>query len=332
MIRRLAALVFGLVAATSPALAPSPAYAGDKVVFGTNWLAQAEHGGFYQAVADGTYAKYGLDVEIRMGGPQVNHSLLLAAGKIDFNMGGESYGALNYVENNIPVRAVASMFQKEPRVMIAHPDTGVTDLKSLKGRPILLSKDALQTYWLWMKRTQGLTDDQIRPYNFSPAPFLADKMMIMQGYLSSEPYTVKQAGIEPVVLLLADYGDNTYSTLIEAKQDLIDKNPDLVQRFIDATIIGWKTYLHGDASAANALIKAANPEMTDDQIAYAIKVMNDYGIVESGDALTLGIGAMTDARWKSFFDGTVAAGIYPADLDLKKAYSLQFVNKGVGLH
>lgn len=326
MVRRLAALVLGLVAAASPALAK------DKIVFGTNWLAQAEHGGFYQAVADGTYEKYGLEVEIRMGGPQVNHSLLLAAGKIDFNMGGESYGALNYVQNNIPVRAVASVFQKEPRVMIAHPDTGVTDLKSLKGRPILLSKDALQTYWLWMKRTQGLTDDQIRPYNFSPAPFLADKMMIMQGYLSSEPYTVKQAGIEPVVLLLADYGDNTYSTLIEAKQDLLDKNPDLVQRFIDATIIGWKTYLHGDASAANALIKAANPEMTDDQIAYAIKVLNEYGIVESGDALTKGIGAMTDERWKSFFDGTVAAGIYPADLDLKKAYTLQFVNKGVGLH
>lgn len=326
MFRRLAALVLGLVAATSPVLAK------DKVVFGTNWLAQAEHGGFYQAVADGTYAKYGLDVEIRMGGPQVNHSLLLAAGKIDFNMGGEGYGALNYVENNIPVRAVASIFQKEPRVMIAHPDTGVTDLKSLKGRPILLSKDALQTYWLWMKRTQGLTDDQIRPYNFSPAPFLADKKMILQGYLSSEPYTVAQAGVKPVVLLLADYGYDTYSTTIEARQDLLDKNPDLVQRFVDATVIGWKNYLHGDSAAANALIKAANPEMTDDQIAYAIKVLNEHGIVESGDALTLGIGAMTDARWKSFFDGTVAAGIYPATLDLKRAYTLDFVNKGVGLH
>lgn len=216
--------------------------------------------------------------------------------------------------------------------MIAHPDTGVTDLKSLKDRPILLSKDALQTYWLWMKRTQGLTDDQIRPYNFSPAPFLADKKMILQGYLSSEPYTVAQAGVKPVVLLLADYGYDTYSTTIEARQDLLDKNPDLVQRFVDATVIGWKNYLHGDSAAANALIKAANPEMTDDQIAYAIKVLNEHGIVESGDALSLGIGAMTDARWKSFFDGTVAAGIYPATLDLKRAYTLDFVNKGVGLH
>ena len=330
MIGRLAALVTGAVAGL--ALAAAPAVARDKVVFGTNWLAQAEHGGFYQAVADGTYERYGLDVEIRMGGPQVNHSLLLAAGRIDFNMGGEGYGALNYVQNNIPVRAVASIFQKEPRVMIAHPDTGVSTLADLKGRPILLSKDALQTYWLWMKRTQGLTDDQIRPYNFSPAPFLADKTMILQGYLSSEPYTVEQAGIKPVVLLLADYGYDTYSTTIEAKQDLIDGNPDLVQRFVDATIIGWKTYLTGDPAAANALIKAANPEMTDDQIAYAIKVMNEYGIVMSGDAKTLGIGAMTDARWKSFFDGTVAAGIYPADLELTKAYTLQFVNKGVGLH
>lgn len=310
----------------------APAAARDKVVFGTNWLAQAEHGGFYQALADGTYEKYGLDVEIRMGGPQVNHSLLLAAGRVDFNMGGEGYGALNYVQNTIPIRAVASIFQKEPRVMIAHPDTGVTDLASLKGRPILLSKDALTTYWLWMKRTQGLTDDQVRPYNFSPAPFLADKNMILQGYLSSEPLTVMQAGVKPVVLLLADYGYDTYSTTIEARQETIDKNPELVQRFVDATILGWKTYLTGNPAAGNALIKAANPEMTDEQLAYAIKVLNEHGIVQSGDALTLGIGAMTDARWQSFFDGTVKAGIYPADLDLKKAYTLQFVNKGVGLH
>ncbi|MCF4166776.1 ABC transporter substrate-binding protein [Zavarzinia compransoris] len=331
MIGRLAAVVLGLGLACAPVVS-TPARALDKVVFGTNWLAQAEHGGFYQAVADGTYEKYGLEVEIRMGGPQVNHSLLLAAGRIDFNMGGEGYGALNYVQNGIPVRAIASIFQKEPRVMIAHPDTGVATLADLKGRPILLSKDALSTYWLWMKRTQGFTDDQIRPYNFSPAPFMADPRMIMQGYLSSEPYTVKQAGIEPVVLLLADYGYDTYSTTVEVKQDLIDANPELIQRFVDATIIGWKTYLTGDPAAANALIKSANPEMTDDQIAYAIKVMNEHGIVMSGDAETLGIGAMTDARWRSFFDGTVAAGIYPADLDLKKAYDLRFVNKGVGLH
>ncbi|MFA5122098.1 ABC transporter substrate-binding protein [Zavarzinia sp.] len=325
MVKRLLALALAFAGMTAPALAK------DKVVFGTNWLAQAEHGGFYQAVADGTYEKYGLEVEIRMGGPQVNHALLLAAGRVDFNMGGEGYGALNYVQNNIPIRAVASIFQKEPRVLVAHPDTGVTDLASLKGRPILLSKDALQTYWLWLKRTQGYTDDQIRPYNFSAAPFLADKMMVMQGYLSSEPYTVEQAGVKPVVLLLADYGYDTYSTTIEARQDMIDGKPDLVQRFVDASAIGWKTYLRGDPAKANALIKAANPDMTDDQLAYAIKVLNEHGIVESGDALTHGIGAMTDARWKSFFDGTVKAGIYPADLALTKAYTLQFVNKGVGL-
>jgi NitT/TauT family transport system substrate-binding protein len=320
---------WGLVMAS--ALAAAPAVAKDKVVFGTNWLAQAEHGGFYQAVADGTYEKYGLEVEIRMGGPQVNHSLLLAAGKIDFNMGGEGYGALNYVQNNIPVLAVASIFQKEPRVLIAHPDTGATDLASLKGRPIMLSKDSMQTFWLWLQHTQGFTDDQVRPYNFSPAPFMADPKMVMQGYLSSEPFAVQKAGVKPVVMLLADYGYDTYSTTIEVKRDFVEQKPDVVQRFVDASIIGWKTYLHGDPAKANALIKAANPEMDDEQLAYAIKVLNEHGIVESGDALTLGIGAMTDARWKSFFDATVKVGIYPADLALTKAYSLQFVNKGVGL-
>lgn len=326
MITRLTALAAGLLL-----LLTGSAGAQDKVVFGTNWLAQAEHGGFYQAVATGIYARYGLDVEIRMGGPQVNHSQLLIAGRIDFNMGGEGYGALNYVQNQIPVRAVAAIFQKEPRVLIAHPGTGVSDLASLRGRPILVSNDALQTFWLWLKQTQGFTDAQIRPYNFSAAPFLADPNMVMQGYLSSEPYAIRKAGVEPVVLLLADYGYDTYSTTVETRQALIDRNPDLVRRFVEASILGWQSYLHGDRAAADALIKAANPELTQDQLDYAVEVMNRYGIVESGDALTLGIGAMTDARWASFFAGTVKAGIYPATLDLHRAYTLQFVNRGLGL-
>ncbi len=312
-------------------LAAGPARAADKVVFGTNWLAQAEHGGFYQALATGIYAGHGLDVEIRMGGPQVNHSQLLIAGRIDFNMGGEGYGALNYVQNDIPVRAVAAIFQKEPRVLIAHPDTGVTTLASLRGRPILLSNDALQTFWLWLKQTQGFTDDQIRPYNFSAAPFLADPKMVMQGYLSSEPYVLSKAGVAPVVLLLADYGYDTYSTTIEARQEVIDRNPDLVRRFVTASILGWQSYLHGDRAAADAMITAANPDMTQDQIDYAVAVMNRYGIAESGDALALGIGAMTDARWAAFFAGTVKAGIYPATLDVRRAYTTQFVNRGLGL-
>jgi NitT/TauT family transport system substrate-binding protein len=308
------------------------AQALDQVTFGTNWKAQAEHGGFYQAVATGIYEKHGLDVTIRPGGPQVNHAQLLAAGQIDFNMGGNVFGAFNYVLNDIPMVTVAATFQKDPQILMAHPDQGFRTLADLKGRPILISQDARTTYWEWLKAEFGFTDDMIRPYTFNPAPFLADPGAIQQGYLTSEPFAVeREGGFVPQVFLLADAGYDTYSTTIETSWRLVEKNPDLVQRFIDGSIEGWYSYLYGDPAPANALIKADNPEMTDQQIAYSIAKLKEYGIVDSREAEQLGIGAMTDERWRNFFRFAADAGLYPKDLDLARAYTLQFVNKKVGM-
>ena len=119
--------------------------------------------------------------------------------------------------------------------------------------------------------------------------------------------------------------------MIETRRELVEKNPDLVQRFVDASAIGWYHYLYGDNTKANAAIKEDNPELTDEQIAYSIAKLKEYGVVDSGDTLKYGIGAMTDARIKDFFDKMVKAGILKADMDYKKAYTLQFVNKGVGV-
>ncbi len=308
------------------------AAAADKVVFGTNWKAQAEHGGYYQAVADGTYARYGLDVTIRPGGPQVNHSQLIAAGRIDFNMGGNLFGQFNFIQNKVPVVTIAAIFQKEPQVLLAHPDSGIKSFADLKGRTIFVSNDGRLTYWLWLKQVFGLDDSQLKPYTFNPAPFLADKNSVQQGYVTSEPFAIrKQGGFDPVVLMMADAGYDTYSTTIEVQTKLIKENPDLVQRFVNATIEGWYNYLYGDNTAANELIKKDNPEMDDEQIAFSIAAMKTYGIVDSGDALTLGIGAMTKERWKSFFEKAVSWGIYPANLPYEEGFTLQFVNKGHGL-
>jgi NitT/TauT family transport system substrate-binding protein len=325
--RRIAiALALGLTttAGTAEAL--------DPVTFGTNWKAEPEHGGFYQAVATGIYAKYGLDVTIRPGGPQVNHAQLLAAGKIDFNMGGNVFEAFNYVQNDVPMVVVAATFQKDPQILMAHPDHGFETLADLKGHPILISQDARTTYWEWLKATYGFTDDQIRPYTFNPAPFLADPAAIQQGYLTSEPFAVeREGGFTPKVFLLADAGYDTYSTTIETSWKLVHDNPDLVQRFVSASIEGWYSYLYGDPAPANARIKADNPDMTDDQIAYSIAKLKEYGIADSREALELGIGAMTDQRWHDFFMFAADAGLYPKDLDLAKAYTLQFVNQKVGM-
>jgi NitT/TauT family transport system substrate-binding protein len=311
---------------------PAAAQALDKVSFATNWVAEAEHGGFYQALADGTYRRYGLDVTLVPGGPQVNNRLLLPAGKIDFYMSANTLQSFDAVEQNIPTVVVASMFQKDPQVLIAHPDRGVNDLKDLKGRVLYVSKEGMATYFQWLKADYGMTDSQVRPYTFNPQPFLADRNSAMQGYVTSEPYAIgKQTGVKPKVFLLADYGFSSYSTLIETRRDLVARNPDLVQRFVDASIIGWYNYIYHDNKPANDLIKRQNPEMTDDLLAYSVAQMRDYGIVDSGDAVVLGVGAMTDARVAGFFEEMVRAGVVKAGLDYRKSYTLQFVNKKLGL-
>lgn len=302
-----------------------------KLTMQTNWRAQAEHGGYYQAVATGIYAKQGLDVTLRPGGPQINNPQLLAASAIDFSMGSDSFNGLNFVKNNIPLVVVGSMFQKDPRVLIAHPGQGNDSLAALKGKPILIASASRNNYWQFLRAKYGYTDDQIRAYTFNMAPFLADKAAIQQGFLTSEPLKMQQAGIQPVIHLLADNGYVSYATTLETRLQLVQEKPDVVQRFVNATIEGWYSYLYGDRTQANALIKKDNPEMSDEQLAYSHAKMKEYGIVDSGDALKLGIGAMTAARWKEFADTMVKAGVYPADLDVSKAYTLQFVNKGHGM-
>ena len=326
--------IAAVAAALGGLLAPSPgarAQTLDKVRFGTNWVAEAEHGGYYQAVADGTYKKYGLDVTIVSGGPNVNNRLLLPVGKLDFFMSANSLQSFDAVEQNIPTIAVAASFQKDPQVLLAHPGKA-KKLEDLKKLTLLVSKEGIASYFQWLKADYGFDETKVKPYTFNPQPFLADENTAMQGYVTSEPFAIETQGkFKPEIFLLADHGFNSYSTLIETRRELVEKSPDLVQRFVDASAIGWYNYIYGDSRPGNELIKKQNPEMTDALLAYSIAKMKEYGIVDSGDAVKLGIGAMTDARMKSFFDKMVRAGVVKASIDYRKAYTLQFVNKGVGV-
>src|SRR5215467_7014722 len=302
----------------------------ERVTFGTNWVAEAEHGGFFQALADGTYKKYGLEVIIVPGGPNVNNRTQLLAGKLTFFMSANSLQSFDAVANNIPTVVVAASFQKDPQVFVAHP--GVTKFEDLKTKTLFVSKEGIATYFQWLKADYGFDESKVKPYTFNAQPFLADKNSAMQGYVTSEPFAIeKQGGFKPQVFLLADYGFDAYSTLIETRRDLVEKKPDLVQRFVDASAIGWYHYIYGDSRPGNDLIKKQNPEMTDALLAYSTAKMKEFGIVDSGDSLKLGIGAMTDAHWERFFDKMVRAGVVKGGLDYRRAYTLQFVNKGVGV-
>jgi NitT/TauT family transport system substrate-binding protein len=307
------------------------AQALDKIVYQLNWRAQAEHGGYYLAAANGIYKKYGIDCEIRMGGPQQNPSQLLLGGRVDMTMS-NAFKGINYVKENLPFLVVASIFQKDPQVLISHPDVGNDTLPNLKGKPILIGASSRSSFWPFLRAKFGYTDDQVRPYTFNLAPFLADKNLSQQGFLTAEPYAIMKTGLNPVVHLLADAGYENYQTTINISRKMVEDKKDLVQRFVSASLEGWAEYMKGGPAieAANAQIKKENPDMDDDKLAYALRVMNEKGIVRSGDALKLGIGAMTDARWKHFYETMVGAGVFPPGLDLPRAYSLEFVNKGIG--
>src|ERR1700726_3528260 len=305
--RALTVVLVAMVMAVSPGRAQTTL---DKVSFGTNWVPEAEHGGFFQAVADGTYQRYGLDVTIVPGGPNDNNRMLLIAGKLDFFMAANTLMSFDAVANNVPVVTVAAIFQKDPQVLLTHPESKVTKIEELKPLTLFVSKEGISSYFQWLKSEYGFSEEKVKPYTFNPQPFIVDKQSAMKGYVTSEPFAIeKAAGFKPGIILLADYGFNTYSTLIETRRELVDKKPDLVQRFVDASAIGWYHYIYGDNASANALIRKLNPEMTDELLAYSIGKMKEYGIFDSGDTLRDGIGAMTDDRVASFFNKMVKAGV-----------------------
>jgi NitT/TauT family transport system substrate-binding protein len=316
------------LAVTASFIASAGAAQNVEVTFGTNWVAQAEHGGFYQSVADGTYADCGLDVTILPGGPQVNNQALMVAGRIEFYMGG-TLDAFFAIEQGLPIVNVMAAFQKDPQVIISHPGR-VDSFEGLKDLTMIVQDGA--TYYDWMKAAYGFTDAQRQPYTFNAAPFLVNEESAMQGYLSSEPYAItSETGMVPDVWLIADAGFSAYSTTVQATPDTITESPDVVKCFVEGSIMGWYNYLYGDNAAADALILTDNPDMSQDKIDFAISKMLDEGIVDSGDALELGIGAMTDDRMADFYAKMVDAGVIADGLDITPSYTTTFVNTGLGI-
>lgn len=314
---RISVIVVALLAASIGVHAQAP----QRVVFATDWLAQAEHGGFYQAVAEGTYAKYGLDVQVRMGGPQVNGLQLLAAGQLDVAMA-DALQVMSAIEQDVPVVAIAATFQKNPTVLIAHP--GANRLEDLKGKPVAISAAANTTFWPWLRQKYGFTDSQKRPYGFSVQPFLADPKLSQQGFATSEPFSIEKGGVRPAVFLLADFGYPPYSEALVVTRTTLAGRRETLERFLRASAEGWRSYLANPAPG-NALIKQANPQMSDELIAYGVRKMSEYGIVASGDARKFGLLTMTDGRWQATIDFLRSVGLAKKGVDYQRAYTLDLV-------
>ena len=315
-------LSFGAALMLGAAFAPSLAAAADKVTLLSSWFAQAEHGGFYQAKATGLYEKAGLDVTIKMGGPQINAMQLLLGGEADIIMGYDIQ-VLNSIAKGLPVITIGASFQKDLQGMMTHDD--VKDLAGLKDKTILIASSSRTTFWPWLKAKFGYADSQIQPYTFNLQPFFNDKNTVQQSYPSSEPFQAMQKGVAVNFFLFADNGYPPYGTTMVTTTKLVAEKPDVLKRFVQASMEGWKSYLKGDPTPANALIKVDNPKMSDEQVAYGIKRMNELKVVDGGDAATMGIGVMTDARWKATYDFMVEGGLLDKSVDYKKAFTTEFI-------
>jgi len=311
----------------------APLWAGDEINLGLSWRAQIEQGGYFQAVATGIYEKYGIKVNMFQGGPQVNQRQFLINGQRDFILESSIYSVLHYPREGIPMVAVAGIFQRSPTCFMVHPDNAdIKTLKDIAGQPVLVSNSMRETYWYFLKSRYGFTDGQIRPYTFNMGPFLADKKAIQQCYVTSEPYSVRQkAGFTPKVFVLSDFGYEDYAQMLVTSQKLVREKPDLVRRFVDASLEGWYSVLYGNPAPAYALIRKDNPDMTQDLMEFSYKTLKEMEIIDEGDAKAMGIGAMTDARWASVTKAATDSGVFPTGKDYKAAYTLQFVNKKHGM-
>src|SRR5271157_3197868 len=251
---------FALSLALTFASTINPLFAAEKIRLGLNWLAEAEHCGFFQAKAAGLYDKAGLDVELKPGGPDVNTPLLIGVGQLDLAIG-TGFTTLNMVEEGIPGVTVAAFFQKDPQTLVAHPDQGIATLADVKGLPVMISSEARQEFWQFLKLKFGFTDDQLRPYTYSAAPFLADPKAIQQGYITEDALLRgSQMPKPPVILLLADYGFENYTTTVFGLRSFIDRHRDAVRAFVDATRKGYEACMAGDYAAGMKLLLSMNPD------------------------------------------------------------------------
>ncbi|HEY7241222.1 MAG TPA: ABC transporter substrate-binding protein [Burkholderiales bacterium] len=320
MLSAIVSIALGLAAAPA-------AWAQQKkltpVSYTLNWYPQAEHGGLYHAKATGIFEKYGLDVTLRPGGPQVNVHQLLAAGQTDFIMG-TAMRTLNAQAQGVPIVTVFAVFQKDPQTLVTHAGVGHDKLQDLKGKPIRLPAIARTNYWPWLKSKFGFTDEQIRGFEPGYAALGSDKMLSQQGFVTNDAWNARKVGLNLHSLLLADYGWANYATTIDVTEKTLKERPEIVRAFVRASREGWAGYLANPAPA-HAAIKKDNPQMELELMEFSHGEMKRLGLIDSGDAAGGRIGIMTDERWERFTKEMQAAGALPANLDWKKAYSLAFV-------
>lgn len=318
--RRAALKLIGGAGIAGGLLRPRPARSAAPLRVQTYFFAEPSQGGIFQAAATGLYDKAGLNVEVRQGGPQINGMQLLAGGDIDVFMS-SGVAVLNSVGRGVPVMAIAAPLQFDLQALVARPD--VPSIEALKGRHILVTAAGQAGYWLWLKQRYGFTDDQLGPYTGNFQPFIKDPTMALGGIATSEPYRIRQAGVDVKYFLLAKYGYPPYGGPLVAMQPFVANNRDTIARFVRATLEGWKSFL-ADPAPGLAMIQHMNPNADNGWMAYSLATMKDLNVVGGGDAAA-GIGIMTEERWRALAQFMIDVQLIKPDTDWHSGYTTEFV-------
>ena len=318
-----------IVLAAALALSAGPAVAQEKkltpVRFTLNWIPTPDHSGYYAAKIGGIYEKYGLDVEIRPGGPQVNVHQLLAAKQTDMIMG-TTMRAFNARHEGIPIVTVASWYQKDATTFMLHPDNKASNLADLKANQVMIPNISKVNYWPWMKAKFGFSDDQLKPYDFAYRSWALNPNAISQGYITSDKPNMAGVGVpNGRSMLLADHGWNQYINTVDVLEEMIEKKPEVIRAFLRATAEGWRQYLK-DPTATNAELTRLNPDLSRETAAYGYEVITTYRLLGVASADEGKIGTISDARLKAFAEEMVKAGAIPASDAYEKSYTLKFMD------
>ena len=327
-LRRRVALVVAALAAllggcSRPGPAPGASAAGGalpKVRFKTDWHPQAEHGGFYQAVARGFYRESGIDVDIVPGGPGVPVSQIVLSGQVDLAMG-RSDDMIAWVSKGLPFVVVGVYMERDPQAILVHEESPVRTFADLNNRTVM---GVAGSNWIDYIKLHYHIDFRLIPSNFGIAQFMADKDFIQQCFVTNEPYFVRKNGGHPRTLLMSDSGFNPYR-VIYTTQRYLREHPAEVRAFVAASLRGWDDFMNGDPSPAKALISKANENMPGEFMDYSIKALRDYHIVAGRADLGERPGLMTRRRMQEQVDDLLQLKLIPELLPVDKFVRFDFM-------
>jgi NitT/TauT family transport system substrate-binding protein len=285
----------------------------------TDWYPQPEMGGFYQAQMQGLYKQAGLEVTIAPGGPTIVGEQMVATNAAQFSMG-SSDKVLTSVSQGIPLVAVAATMQQDPQALMVHAGSSVKTFADLEGHTIAAKPGS--TWFQYLLKKFALKNVREIPATYSVANFLEDPSYIQQAFVTSEPYFAEKGGAPVRTMLISSTGYQPYRVIFTSRRFMME-HPDVVQRFVDASMAGWKAYL-ADPAMVDGELQKLNPALNADQMRFSVETLKARHFVDGDGTPDSHLGHFTRERWETLYQQLVDLKVITHPYDPSTAYVTRF--------